>query len=130
MKIVINRCYGGFGLSHKAVSRYAQLKDMTLFTHSDGTFQHYYKIPVEDYDALRDIAYETGDYSKVNEAYFIERDIPRNDPALVQVVEELGKEANGQYADLGIVEVPNDLRWKIDEYDGLEAVVEISRRWS
>lgn len=130
MKIVINSSYGGFGLSHEAIRRYAQLKDLTLFTHTDGTFNHYYKIPVEDYDALRDIANETRDYSELNKAYFSEYEIPRTDPALIQVVEELKEKANGHYAELRIIDIPDDVKWEIEEYDGLESVVEVSRRWN
>ena len=31
MKVVINACYGGFGLSHKAIMRYAELKGFKLY---------------------------------------------------------------------------------------------------
>lgn len=31
MKIVINKCYGGFGLSHKGIMYYTKLKGMALY---------------------------------------------------------------------------------------------------
>ena len=58
-------------------------------------------------------------------ASFNERDIPRHDPALVEVVEELGKEANGMCADLAIAEIPKGTKYRIDEYDGNESVMTI-----
>lgn len=50
------------------------------------------------------------------------RSMPRTDPLLVQVVEELGEEANGRYATLQITELPAGTLWRIEEYDGRESV--------
>lgn len=58
-----------------------------------------------------------------------EREIPRNDPALVQVVQELGVEASGRCAALVIVEIPDGVAWQIEEYDGYEHVAEKHRTW-
>lgn len=85
MKVVINRCYGGFGLSEKAMK--------FLGVGSEWP------------------------------------DIARDDPKLVECVEKLGEEANGAYAELKIVEIPDDVNWEIGEYDGLEWVEEVHRRW-
>jgi hypothetical protein len=60
---------------------------------------------------------------------FYDRDIPRNDPALIQVVEELGDGVNGSFAKLKIVEIPDDVLWQIEEYDGKEWVAEQHRTW-
>jgi hypothetical protein len=57
-------------------------------------------------------------------------DLCRDDPVLVQVVEELGEESFDRYADLKIVEIPEDVDWYIEEYDGLEHVAERHRTWS
>ena len=53
---------------------------------------------------------------------FYDRDIDRADPALVQVVEELGSEADGGCASLAIEDVPAGTKYRIDEYDGNESV--------
>lgn len=50
-------------------------------------------------------------------------DIDRTDPALVQVVEELGEAVNDMYSELRIAEVPADTLYRIDEYDGRESVI-------
>jgi hypothetical protein len=57
-------------------------------------------------------------------------DLSRDDPVLIQVIEELGKESFDRYADLKIVEIPEDVDWYIEEYDGLEHVAERHRTWS
>lgn len=84
MKIVINKCWGGFGLSEKAKNRLLEL----------GGDEH-----------------------------------DRSNPALVQVVEELGKEADGAYAELYIVNITDGIKWAIDNYDGMESVHECHQVW-
>jgi hypothetical protein len=117
MKVVINRCYGGFGLSDQAIMRYAELKGINLVmeeTDSDITGATFYV------DGIKD-----------DEHYFSYYDLSgdRADPFLVQVVEELGKDANGRCAVLRIVEIPNDVEWDIEEYDGQEWIAEKHRTW-
>lgn len=56
-------------------------------------------------------------------------DIERYDPDLVAVVEELGEKACGPCSRLKIVDIPDDIEWYIDEYDGREHVAEEHRRW-
>lgn len=53
----------------------------------------------------------------------------RTAPELIQVVEELGNKANGTYAKLVIVEVPDDAIWTIEDYDGMETIEEVHRVW-
>ena len=91
MKIIINTCYGGFGLSEKALA---------LFNERAGTVTIY------------------------------EHDIARNNPILVEIVEQLGEAADGGYAELKVVEIPDDVQWQIDEYDGNEWVAEKHRIWN
>jgi hypothetical protein len=58
-------------------------------------------------------------------------DIQRSDPALVQVVEELGDEANTRFSDLRITDLPAGTKYRIDEYDGNESVCTIDDyEWS
>lgn len=57
-------------------------------------------------------------------------DVARDDPRLVELVETWGARANGDLADLKVVEVPEDVAWEINEYDGMEWVAEVHRTWS
>ena len=49
---------------------------------------------------------------------------------LVDVVERLGKKANGESAELKVVEIPDGVEYEIDEYDGVESIHEKHRSWS
>jgi len=109
-KIVFNNCYGGFGLSEKAVQRYSDLAGLGL------TFHKKYVIGLWEFP---------------NGDWWDEKDLSRSDPILVQVVEELGEEANGMYARLEIEELPAGTLYRIDEYDGLETVAtQDGYKWS
>lgn len=57
------------------------------------------------------------------------RNIRRDDKHLVQTVEELGGLASSWYSALHVVEIPDDINWKITEYDGAETVEECHRSW-
>ena len=115
MKIVINRKHGGFGLSQEAVLLYGDKKNLNIIANQDEkikTITHYH---------LNEVKEENG---------FGEWEIERNDPVLVEVVEQLGDLANGHYSKLKVVEVPDDIKWYISDYDGIEEVHEQHRKWS
>lgn len=107
-KIVINNCYGGFSLSTEAVELARQLSNnpkwgdvvLDLETYPDGT-----------------VANPAGNRLLSSSHY---PNVKRNDPFLVQVVEQLGDKANGACAELKVVEV--DGKYRINEYDGYESV--------
>ena len=128
-KVVINTCYGGFGLSNKAVLRYAELKGFALYVHEDTLCTHFYKIPVEEFKALEEECRPKREYHKINDLYFSDREIARDDPTLVQVIQELGEDANGRFSELKIVNIPKGVQWNIEEYDGREWVAEVHRTW-
>lgn len=142
MKIVRNNDYGGFGLSPTGVVEYAKLKGFEVFAYKEhypnGNYLDkpiYKKINIEDTKNVILVHYSTKDYGdtctskEINSTYFAERNIPRDDKALVEVVEKLGKKANGIYADLIVVEIPDDIEWEITDYDGWESVEEVHRSW-
>ena len=134
MKIVINACHGGFGLSEKAVMRYAELKGLTVYPEGTGMFTTYWRVPEgarEDRTNYYSwpLEEQRASNARLAKQVWHEREIPRDDPALVQVVEELGADANARFAELGIVEIPDGVAWQIEEYDGLEHVAEKHRVW-
>jgi len=67
--------------------------------------------------------------SLLGDNYNCEREIQRDDPKLVRVVEALGKQANGLYSELKVIQIPDDVDWEIKEYDGNEYVAEKHRTW-
>lgn len=132
-KIVYNACHGGFGLSEAAVLRYAEIKGLTVYPERDryGWLTTYWLVPEDERvpemegDAWRRASQEEriANNAKYAEQTFDYRKIDRADPALVQVVEELGSEAaSGEHAKLKIDIIPSGSRYRIDEYDGAETV--------
>lgn len=114
MKVVINSCFGGFGLSDKAFERYLDIKSIAFESYVSEFGNRMY--------------YRAG-YFKDDDFHLSVYDIKRNDPALVQAVEELGMEANSQYSSLKVVEIPDGVKWYVDEYDGMEKINEEHRSW-
>lgn len=68
-------------------------------------------------------------YETITSIEAISHEMQRDDPVLVKIVEDLGAEANGSYAKLKVVEIPDDVDWIIEEYDGKEQVAEKHRTW-
>ena len=101
MKIAVNRCFGGFSLS-KAV--YDELG-----------------IKWDDYGYLEneDLGIESGDYNAF-----------RADPRLIAAIEKIGEEeSSGSMASIEIVDIPDDIDWEIEDYDGVESFHEHHRSW-
>lgn len=97
MKVVINRCYGGFGLSKKATEYLAERGH-------GGAIERLTK------------------FSKEKGSWFSFSDVSRTDPLVIEAVEKLGKEANGQCAELEIEEIEFNVEDFIKEYDGFESL--------
>jgi hypothetical protein len=159
MKVAINRCYGGFSLSRKAVARMAELQGRPcyFFTYArkrDGGLDTARWAPApEPKEGECDLFWQAfdvpnpnevlkrGDWSELTQAqreaenalyatHAIEcRYDDRSEPTLIQVIRELGKEANGGCADLEIIEIPDGTDYTIEEYDGIEHIAEAHRTW-
>lgn len=143
MKLVINKCYGGFGLSLLAQKRYLELiGKKAFFYHQTKYYDRDGKDEMGRVTNLKDnnISIETytvdhGDtfspsQKTTRESFWYAGSLERNDPILVQVVEELGTElASGGCANLEVVEIPDDIEYEIEVYDGIESVHEAHRSW-
>lgn len=135
MKIAINNCYGGFSLSIAGVRRYAELKGKTAYFFTG--YGSYIPIPPEEEEAtgIFFTAFDTPDIElitgeKGDDHYIPSRPEGRTDPDLIKVIEELGSEkASGACAKIKIVEIPDDVAWEIDDYDGIESIHEVHRSW-
>lgn len=112
--VAINVCHGGFGLSQEAIKLYLERAGIDFKLE-----------PRED----RDSTNRYGPHIVVNNNHWSERDIARDDPVLISVIRDLGKDANGRFAELKIVKIPADVKWEINEYDGSEWVAEQHRTW-
>lgn len=85
MKVLINRCYGGFSISDEAKNLYKERSGVNGYVSSYC-------------DELRD------------------------DPILINIVEELGERANGSASKLMVVDVPGHYQYQIEDYDGIETI--------
>ena len=141
MKVVINTCFGGFGLSHEATLRYFEIKGIEVYPEQGNAiwkFWTYWIVKPEDRIESKEgeafYAMSIEDRRAYNQAHSEQtvypREIERHDPVLVQVVEEMGDAADGDHAELAVVEIPDDVEYIIEEYDGLEHVAEAHRTWS
>jgi hypothetical protein len=146
-KIVINKCFGGFGLSEKAYEKLIEwgvpVRGYVAQKRNTETGL-YEKEPANDGEVIfdRDIdERQPGASDKLYAALrqtngrywevWIRNDVKsRTHPLLIKVVEELGEQANGRHADLKVVEVPDDVEWTIEEYDGMEHVAQVHETWS
>lgn len=134
MKVVINKCYGGFGLSPKATEAYAKRKGIDKLYWFETRYRgaggiEYIPVDTPDRDKIFVQAYTTPDHQEGTG--FWPHDIDRGDPDLVAAVEDLGSAAaSGGHANLEIIEIPDDIEYVIQEYDGREWVAEAHRTWS
>lgn len=136
MKVILNKCYGGFGLSPVATMMYAKKKGVVLY-------------PYNSYGAnalkfIKDIGncdrvdyFFTKDYGdKVRRScidwttlWYPDKNEMREDLDLIQIVEELGEKADGWCSKLKVVEIPDTLSYVIDYYDGIETLHENVQTW-
>ena len=103
MKVVINRKFGGFDLSQEAlIELQKRLTPDSEIAINEEVWPDNPEAPSKLF-VLWDHEVST-----------------RSNPQLIEVVEELGSRANGSYAALKIVEIPDDVDVVIEEYDGDE----------
>lgn len=100
MKIVINSCFGGFGLSDECSK------------------------------ALGGVRYETGQshyYAFLDDKL---KTNLRTNPKLIELMETKGsKWCSGEFAELKVIEIPDGINYYISDYDGIETVEKAHRTW-
>ena len=110
MKIVLNKCFGGFSISKEACEYMAEMGCERA------------KKELEEFENSKDdIFYGYGYVKGMNDGY------DRTSEYLVKAVEELGNKASGGCASLEVIDIPDGINYYIDEYDGIESVHEQHR---
>ena len=130
-KIVLNKCFGGFGLSPTAFKMLWKMKGFEVYPYrekndniilSENREPHFWlKIdPISLKKEFSLLKKKRNKISIIYQKYHCE-DIKRDDPDLIKIVEEFGSSANGEYADLKIVEI--NINIQVDNFDGIESVI-------
>jgi len=145
MKIVINSCFGGFGISNEALFELIKMKSKVV---NKFTIKEYYggNNPINKKDWKQDWKeektklkpFKLGMFSHEfldgllydNEFVYYLEDNSRDNLDLIKIIEKLGEKANGDNADLTVIEIPDGTSYEIDYYDGLESIEESHRSWS
>lgn len=148
MKVVINKCHGGFGISNEAMAKLIKKESDVLDIESLENWSRDSGCPenIEEYCDNRDpksldkkkidgktyyidmgvfLDFEDGLYYRLD-SYDMET---RTHEDLIELVEQMGDNVNGYYSELKIVEIPDDIDWKISEFDGMERIEEKHRSW-
>ena len=132
MKVILNKCFGGFDVSDAAYELYAKKKGITLYKYTENIdremTREYTRVELGDRVGIM-THYFTCDFGKHPDEKSIDWDKMlylnsehREDKTLVEVVEELGKAASGSFGELVVVEIPDGMEYVIDDYDGIETL--------
>jgi len=140
-EIAINKCHGGFSLSIEATKAYWLKKDIKCYAWIDDSTAERYL--VKNLDELLKLKKQSPyvHFTTVPKEEFEIKDnkrgqhlstssIERSDKDLIEVIKLFGKKANGTYADLNIIEIPDNVKYVIEEYDGAEWIAEKHKTWS
>lgn len=101
MKVAINKCFGGFGISKQC------------------------------YDLMVEMGYVLKEpFPNMPEdqaPFWAAKD--RSNPIMIKAIETLGKKAWTRYSEIKIVEIPDGAEYEIDDYDGMETLRQPSQVW-
>lgn len=131
MKIIFNKCFGGFQVSDEGYKLYAKKKKITLYTYIWDKYNFGTQELIKSSDTCNHLVYyllkDYGNKIKFsdrrNEDIFYLNASHRTDPILIEVVEELGNKASTSYSNLKVISIPDDIgEYIIDDYDGFETL--------
>lgn len=152
MKVVINKCYGGFSFSDEfqyhlllnVPELFQKMKPETYF----GSKKRFKDVLNNTGDGLSKILNDFGDFLGLGSSFginvFYEKSTDtiynldvsssepdfRSNPKLIAALENFGLHlAAGRFAELSIVDIPDGVEFEIQEYDGTEWIAETHRTW-
>lgn len=135
MKVVINTCFGGFGLSPEALLELWDAGVTDIGTLATEWFKNGgMKVELNRWRKYKTAKKKPNVWNitvfSPDEKYVLYYGgILRDNEELVRVVEKLGDKANGDAAELSVVDIPDDVKWEISNYDGKEHIAERHRAW-
>ncbi len=147
MKVVINVCFGGFGLSEAAYLKLAEW-GVPIRKHieqqRDEATGLYLPEPLNDGEVIFDRELTPAEEDPFSALYHRYKPNAlsgrywddwtrqnRTHPLVVRLVEELGSAvASSKMAELKVVEIPDGIEYTIEDYDGREHVAQVHETWS
>ena len=127
MKIVLNKLqHGSFALSQQAIDKYWARKGRKMYSYKLTTKNDkdiFIRVPnnADDF-TLWQTTWNYGRETETLDKVFFVHKMNRTDADLIAVIEELGKEANGMFADLQITTIPDNVRYTVYDNNGIETV--------
>ena len=134
-KVILNKSYGGFEVSKEAYELYAKKKGLKLFYYDRDGKTDKYRYAVDKGNLFVDIfTKDFGNNVIISDENFEKYGLYlnsdyREDSILIEVVEELEEKASGCCGRLVVVEIPDDLDYVIDKYDGIEILHQKVKEW-
>lgn len=134
MKVVINTCFGGFGLSEQAIrTLYARkskfvkaMEPKEYYGGYDGWEEKFASDQLSSNTLMPLIVVD----GKIIVDNHRNDDSGREDKKLIKVIEEFGAAiCSGRFAQLKVVEIPDGTDYTIEEYDGSEHIAEVHSTW-
>jgi len=124
MRVVINTCFGGFGISDEAAEWLINERGWTLtyYTPKGNLFN-----PDADFVVNTEHISMMGLYSLAR--WRRHENELRCRPDLIDCIKTLGTKVNTRFSELKVVTIPNSIEWQIEEYDGIEHIAEKHRTW-
>lgn len=101
MKVAINKCWGGFSLSEEVYKELGIKWDTYGFLSNEDL-----GIKSENYNSYR------------------------SNKKLIKAIEKIGADkSSGNLSRIVIVEIPNGIKFTIEDYDGMESIHEVHKSW-
>ena len=141
-EVVINSCFGGFGLSDAAYEELIELgvPVRKYIEEKRNPKTGLYDIKEQNNEGKvifdRNLSLGEGSFNDELRIEMMGRywdcwlDDDRENPLLIKVVKKLGKKASNRFSELKIVKIPFETEYVIDEYDGQEHIAEKHETWS
>jgi hypothetical protein len=103
MKVLINKCYGGFGFSHEACKLWLERNNISFTETKDN--------------------YGDPQFIIDNDISYVPHLISRDDSTMIQIFEEKGSEfVSANFSELILIEILDGCQYRIEEYDGMEYI--------
>jgi hypothetical protein len=137
MKVVLNKCYSGFGLSPQGIFEYLRRKGKECHFYQNIDNGKAEKVSIDklsyhEWVSTKDLGENPSREDVLHiDNYFYYGNIDRNDTDLVAMIEENSELYSDRYSHLVVVDIPDDVyeSGMIEDYDGYESFHESHRIW-